>query len=293
MSSSLMLIVNPRSGRGLSKSALGAIISELCMADYLVTVYFSHTDRPGTLVDKYAHKHDLVVCVGGDGTLSAVVSALLHNGLSLPVGYIPAGTANDVAHTLALSKNPGDAAKSIIAGEPKPLDIGMFGDKYFTYIAAFGAFTKASYETKQNAKRTFGHFAYLLEGLSGVFTIKPHHVIVEYDDGIIEDDFAFGGVLNSTSMAGIIRLDAKMVNLSDGMFEIFLVKKPIDPLQFLETSASILLQEYNDDNITFLHSSRVRFTFNEEIAWTIDGEDGGKHITADIKNHREAIRIIM
>jgi len=293
MPRSLMLIVNPFSGRGLSKSALGTIVSQLCASSYIVTIYFAGENTPEELAYKYAKRHELAVCVGGDGTLSSVVSGILRAEASIPVGYIPSGTANDVAVTLALSKDPSIAAQAIIGGKPRPLDIGNFCGRYFTYIAAFGAFTGVSYLTSHSAKRSLGHFAYVLGGLAGVAAIKPRQTIVEYDGGIVEGDFIFGGVMNSTSVAGFLKLDPDRVDLADGMFEVILVKQPINLADFLDILTSIATSSYDGDNVQMLHASKVKFTFDSKVDWTIDGEFGGKYDEIEITNCREAIKIIV
>jgi len=288
-----MLIINPYSGRGLTKTALGTIISYLCADDYNVTVYFSHEKTPEELAFEYAAGYDLVVCVGGDGTLSGVITGLLNSNGTTPIGYIPAGTANDVATSLALSKNTSAAAKKIIKGAPKPLDIGKFHDRYFTYIAAFGAFTSVAYSTPQNTKRSIGHLAYVLEGIADVPNIKPKYTIVEYDNKTIEGEFVFGAVTNSTSVAGLIKLNPERVDLADGEFEIILVKQPIVPADFIDLLSSVAAKTYDGDNVKMLHASKVRFIFDEEVAWTIDGEDGGLHKKVEIKNCHKAVEIVM
>jgi len=293
MLQNLMLIVNPHSGRGLSKTALGTIVSQLCCGGYSVTVYYACDKDVGTLAYEYAKYHDLAVCVGGDGTLNAVCSGLLRSNISIPVGYIPTGTVNDVASTLALSKDLPTAVQSIISGTPRPLDIGLFADRYFTYIAAFGAFTGISYTTPQSAKRALGQFAYVLGGLADVFSIKARHTVVDYDGGVIEGDYIFGGVVNSTSVAGFVKIDPKQVDLADGLFEVILVRQPISLADLMETLTSIVTQSYDGDNVLMLHTSNVLFSFDEEVAWTIDGENGGKHKEVEITNCREAIRIIV
>jgi len=288
-----MLIVNPKSGKGISKSALGTIISQLCANGHIVTTYYTGKFMPDELAYKHAGEYDLIVCVGGDGSISSVVSGIVRSGVPVPIGYIPTGTANDIATTLTLSKIPGEAVQTIINGKPRALDIGMFDGKYFTYIAAFGAFTGVSYTTPQNAKRSLGHLAYVLSGFAEVPTIKPMKTTVEYDGNIISGDFVFGAVVNSTSVAGFIKLDPKRVDLSDGIFEIVLVKQPVDPAAFLELLAKLATKSYDGDNIQLLHAAHVKFTFQEEVAWTVDGEDGGTHKEVEITNAHKAVNIIM
>ena len=292
MQRSMMLIINPHSGRGLSNTALGSIVSRLCDAEYIVTVYFAHDRTPEELAYEYSKHHDLVVCAGGDGTLSGVISGLLNAGKRIPVGYIPAGTANDVATTLALSMDYSQAAQKILDGTPMALDIGRFHDRYFTYIAAFGAFTGVPYLTPQSAKRSLGQFAYVLGGLADMAAIKPRYTIIEYDGKIVEGYFIFGCVTNSTSVAGLVKLDPGLVDLADGMFEIILVRQPVILSDFLDILSSLTVRTYDGDNVQMLHASKVKFTFREEVAWTIDGENGGKHKKVEITNCRKAIEIV-
>ncbi len=288
-----MLIINPHSGKGLSNNALGMIVSLFCEEGYPVTVFSTHLDTAETIAEKYGNAYDLVVCVGGDGTLSGVVSGLMRISNPPPFGYIPAGTTNDMATTLALSKDLKTAVMSVIHGHPVPLDIGCFDDQHFVYIAAFGAFTDVSYTTPQSAKRAFGHLAYVLDGLASVTTIKPQHTVVEHDGGIIEGDFIFGGVTNSTKVAGIVKLDSNDVDLGDGLFEVILVKNPVNASELGNIITGILNHAHDSENVLLLHTKNVTFHFDEEVCWTKDGENGGKHQHLVISNLRHALNIII
>lgn len=288
-----MLIVNPFSGRGLAKSTLGNIVSLICEEGHTVSVYTTHKNSPEFLARTYGAKYDLVVCVGGDGTLSGVASGLIQAVSPPPFGFIPTGTSNDMASTLALSKDPKTAVMTVLNGHAIPLDIGCFKDKFFTYIAAFGAFTGVSYSTRQSAKRALGHLAYVIDGLVSMPAIRPQHTVVEYDDGTIEGNFIFGGVTNSTTIAGFVRLDRKDVDLGDGLFEVILVSNPVNTVELGNIITSILNHTYHSENVLLLHTKKVKFLFDEDVDWTMDGENGGKHRELEITNRRHALRIIV
>ncbi|MCL2201996.1 MAG: YegS/Rv2252/BmrU family lipid kinase [Oscillospiraceae bacterium] len=277
----------------MSKFSLGTVVYQLCSSGHTVTVYFSGELMPDELAYKYASEYELVVCVGGDGTLSAVMSGLVKSGTSVPLGYIPAGTANDIATTLSLSKVPSEAVQTVINGSLRELDIGMFAERYFTYIAAFGAFTGVAHSTPQNIKRSLGHLAYVISGIAEVPAIKPRKLTLEYDGGVISGEFIFGAVVNSTSVAGFLKLDPQKVDLADGMFEIVLVRQPVDPAAFLDLLSSIATKSYDGGNIQMVHASRAKFTFEEEVAWTVDGEDGGLHKEVEITNAHRAVSILV
>ena len=295
MSRHIMLLINPNAGKGGYKSSLAAIAEAFSRSDWLPTVYFTKARGDAReIVKKEAGNYEMVVCLGGDGTLSEVTSGMMLRTDRRPIGYIPLGTANDVAHTLGLSADPAAAAEAIVHGNRFPLDIGQFGqDGFFTYIAAFGAFTEVSYATPQEAKQALGHLAYMLEGLRSLNHLNHYHAIVEYDDGVVRDDFIFGAVTNSTSIAGLLRLDENRVNLADGMFELLLVKTPQNLLDLNSIITAVLSHNFSAPNVLFLRSKEVRILFDEPVAWTRDGEDGGSHRDVLIFNRHPGVELIV
>lgn len=228
-------------------------------------------------------KADALVCCGGDGTLSETVNRLLAAGGGVPLGYIPAGTTNDFANSLGIPREAAKAARLISSGEPKPLDVGRFGYKYFIYVASFGAFTQSSYNTTQSLKSSLGHLAYIIEGIKELPTIKSYHVCVETEEGAYEDDYIFGAVSNSTSLGGIIKLDSGKVDLADGKFELTLVKMPKNLIELNRIVFSLLGGKYDEELITFVHTGKAVFTCAEPMPWSLDGEyaAGGEKVEVE------------
>ena len=290
----LLFIMNPLAGMKKANRYLADIIALFNRAGYDVLTYM--TAAPGdciTAVEQKAASMDLIVCVGGDGTFNETVSGLLHTGLDIPVGYIPAGSTNDFAASLNLPTNVLEAAQLIVEGEPVAYDVGRFGDRHFTYVASFGAFTRVSYATPQSVKNALGHTAYLLSGLQEISQIRPFHVRFDLDDGqVIEDDFIFGAISNSTSMGGILTLDPKQVDMQDGKFELFLVRAPKDVLELSECAKALTEQKYNCKVITFCSASRITVTAPSEMNWTLDGEMEPGHETVLVENLHHSIRLM-
>ena len=110
---------------------------------------------------------------------------------------------------------------------------------------------------------------------------------------MLEDDFIFGAVTNSTSVAGLVRLDAGRVDLADGMFEVLLVRKPADFLAVSDILTSVLSTDFSGPNVMFFRSREVRFMFQDNVAWTRDGEDGGSHRDVYIVNQHPGVEIIV
>ena len=297
MADRMMLLVNPNAGKGGYHSVLADILHIFSDGGWVPTVVFTKYagEAPG-IVTRHACEFDMVTCLGGDGSLSEVAAGMmrLKENLRRPIGYIPLGTTNDVAKTLGISFKPVEAAKGILTGSPMHYDIGQFGfDSYFTYVAAFGAFTEVSYGTPQETKQALGQLAYMIEGIRSLGNIKDYHAIVEYDGGVLEDDFIFGAVTNSTSVAGMVRLDSGRVSLSDGLFEMLLVRKPTDIIATGDILTSVLSADFSGPNVLFLKSSEVRFMFSGNVAWTRDGEDGGSHRDVMIVNRHPGVDIIV
>ena len=291
----LMLIANPYSGRGQVKLNLLDVIQEFSRADYAVTTYVPDRDRGRSVTElarDFASGYDLLVCMGGDGTLSDTIAGLVSGGSDVPLGYIPLGSTNDMANSLCLPKTPLAAARTIVSGTPVPYDVGFYDGKYFSYVAAFGAFTDVSYMTPQNLKNTFGHAAYIFSGLSKLQEINPVRTRVEYDGGVIEDSFIFGGVLNSTSMGGVLKLSDALVTLNDGLFEVLLIRNPLNAAELGAIVSDLLTQNYVSDKVILLHTKKVRFQFHYPTALTRDGESGGLYADVSMENLNHAVRIM-
>lgn len=295
MNKKMMLIVNPVAGRGGYSLNFGEAMRVFSYGGYAVTLYFTKEKNDATVfAQEHGAEYDVVTCVGGDGTLSEVLSGLMKLNNPPPVGYIPMGTANDVATTLHIPKNDTvGAANLILNGEPHPYDVGGFGeDGYFAYIAGFGAFTNVSYSTPQDQKNVLGHLAYVLQGMAELPNIETIRTRVEFDDGIIETDLVYGSMSNSTSVAGIVKLKENMVSLGDGYSELVLVKDPRDVNGFGEILSSVLSGRFDGDKLIILHTKKAKFSFDHPVAWTRDGEDGGKHQELTLVNYHRPVQLI-
>ena len=290
----MLFIMNPYSGTRRANRYLADIITLFNRADYEVNIHM--TAGPGDAT-QFAETHaldvDLVVCCGGDGTLNETITGMIRCGAAAPIGYIPAGSTNDFAASLKLSTNIMQAAQDILEGEAVVYDVGRFCDRYFSYVASFGAFTKSSYATPQSIKNMLGHTAYVLEGISELSQIRPFHVKMELEDETVEDDFLFGCISNSTSIGGILTLDPKLVDMADGYLEVFLVRAPRNLTEISECIQALQNQRYNDcAMITFGPARHVQITAEADMPWTLDGEkfDGQENI--EVENLHHAIRLM-
>ena len=290
----LLFVFNPNAGKSTIKDSLCDIIDIFTKGGYEVTAYPTQARLDGyqKILDDTS-KYDLVVSSGGDGTMSESIKGIMNSGAGVPIGYIPAGTVNDFAHSMDISKNMVDAANAVVKGVPFSYDVGSFNGDYFCYVAAFGAFTDVSYETPQSTKNIFGHLAYLMEAVKRIKDLEAFDITVEHDGEVYRDDFVVGLVSNTISIGGLSNLVAKGVVFDDGLFEVTLIKTPNSPLELSKILNCLIMKNLDPKYFYSFKTSRVRFTSEQEIKWTLDGESGGSYTVADIEALRQAVKIIV
>ena len=290
----LLLIINPVAGRNQAQADLFKMVRVFAEHDCEVTVYPTRGPQDCTrkvLAD--AGRFNLVVCCGGDGTLNEMVSGMMQREEHVPMGYIPLGSTNDFAASLHLPSHVEEAALRCVEGTAFHMDVGSLNDRYFNYIAAFGAFTEASYATPQQIKNALGHLAYILEGVKSLGRLQPIHVRITADGESFEEDYLFGAVTNTVSLGGVLRLDPSRVLLDDGMYELLLVKNPQNPAEAQAMLSALMLQNYDGPLVRMLRASDILFESNHEISWTIDGEFGGSFSTTHILNNKNAVTLMV
>ena len=289
----LLLIMNPCAGTKKANKYLTDILVLFGKNGYNNTVYLTEAAGDAKkFVKQNAKDFDLIVAIGGDGTFNEVVAGVLKSGADVEIGYIPAGSTNDFANSLKLSKNILKAAGDIMDGTAQQIDIGSFNGRNFSYVASFGAFTDISYKTPQNVKNTLGYMAYALEGIKDIGNLKSKHLRFTADDVVIEDDFIFGAICNSTSVGGVINLDPKMVDLSDGMFELLLIRLPKDLFELNEIIIALSSKKYKTKMISFISAKNITIETEEDINWTLDGEYAYGEEIIRVENLNKAIKII-
>lgn len=290
----LLLIVNPRAGKNKSHAPLYDAIARLSEGGYLIHVM--ETKAPGDATRAARDMgglYDTVACYGGDGTLNETISGLMQLDKRPKLGYLPAGSTNDFAATLHIPVVPYMAANIIAGGETMALDVGRHNDRYFSYVASFGAFTKASYSAPQEVKNALGHFAYILEGIKSLDSLRPYHCRITADEETVEGDFIFGSVCNSTSLAGLVKLDPNRVRMDDGEFEVVLLRMPRTALDLTGLLVSLKQMQYDNPGIFFRHASKVTVETEDDIPWSLDGEYAPSQNMVQIENCHGAIKLLV
>ena len=178
----------------------------------------------------------------------------------------------------------------ILGGKPYTCDVGGFNDRFFVYCAAFGAFVNTSFETPQINKNILGRLAYFLEGTKHLNTLKANHLVFKLNGSSIDDDFLYGMVTNSDSIAGVSGFGGFDVHLNDGLFEVLLIKMPRNLLELRQIIAGLIKLDFSPNLFYSFKTDSLQVESQEEmLIWTLDGENGGETRTVKIQNITRAV----
>ncbi|MBR2122025.1 MAG: hypothetical protein IJ930_03690 [Lachnospiraceae bacterium] len=296
----VLMLANVVSGTASAGHHAFKIVELLSRQDCIVTLYPidpRHDLTAEKAISETKGLFDTVVCYGGDGTMNHVVNTLINEKLQVPICYIPGGSTNDFAKSIYNGTVPSleKICRTLTDGKLFYYDIGSLNDTYFNYVAAFGAFTHVSYSTSQNVKNAIGYGAYIL----GVLAAIPEsigyrtHVRLEYDDGVLENDCFIGAVSNTTAVGGMKPVVLNNAELNDGLFEILLIKTPADIAELNDTLTQLTRGNTDNNLVTVVQTKKARFTFDSEVSWTLDGEDGGSWSEVEFSVHPGAIPILL
>ncbi len=288
----LLFIINPKAGLKKNKSYIDDAVNVFEGAGYKVGIKYTKKRLDGTYIAKeYSCKVDMVVCMGGDGTLNEVIAGMMEAQSKTPLGYIPAGSTNDFATSLGLKSDPKQAATFIMSNKSRPLDMGSFNGRQFVYTASAGIFTKTSYSTPQELKNRLGHFAYILHGARELFHIRRLKLKIELEDKTYEGKYIFVAINNATKVGGIMKLDEDFVKFNDGVFELMLIEFPKGPAEFCKLVWQVLNQKFTG-KITLEQIQSARITDCTDIDWSLDGEKEKGRAIVDFKVVHDAVNFI-
>lgn len=294
---SLLFIYNPRSGIQAGYQTvnhrLGEIVNLFTERGFDVIVHPTQCRGDCTeTVKRLAESVDRVVVAGGDGTLNEAINGMMQVGADKPYGYIPCGSTNDFSHSMGIPTQIMTAAENAVSGSPFAYDIGLMNERYFTYVAGFGAFTDVTYTTPQNQKNALGYFAYLISGAASLASITPYHVSFETPDYSGEGSYILGLITNTLQVGGIKNLLPQDIALDDGLFEVIFVKNPKNAVDLNKILVAALKHDFNADCFEYLKTNEITVRSKKPIAWTLDGENGGSFTETKITCHRQALSIL-
>ncbi len=291
-----LILINKIAGTGKAGNDAYDIIKTVAENGYEPIVY---PIVPGTdmtsekLLAEYEGKIDMVLCSGGDGTLNHVMNAIMNMKDKPILSYVPAGSTNDFARGIGIPGQRSKAMEIAVKGKEYIYDVGKINDRYFNYVAAFGAFSKVSYATDQELKNVIGYAAYVISAIAELPQNIRYSIHMKVSaEGISEEgDYLFGAVSNSASVGGMNLFGDTDIHQDDGKMELMLIRAPKNLKEFNAVLAALATREEGNPYITFKQVKYANFYSDEEVQWTLDGEYGGAYTETKIEVVNKAITL--
>lgn len=271
------IIYNPTSGRELFRKHLPEVLEKMEQAGYETSCHATTCEGDAIQAAKVAveRNFDLVIAVGGDGTLNEVISGIAKFEKRPKVGLIPMGTTNDFARAVHIPRDINKAVDIILKGDSIPVDIGLMNDdRYFINIAGGGRITELTYEVPSKLKTVLGQMAYYLKGIEMLPSIRSSRVRIEYD-GQIFDDSAMMFLIGLTNSVGGFEKLAPDASINDGKFTLLILKE-LNMAEFIRVASLALRGEHlSDPHVIYAKASKITVTTEERVLLNLDGEYGG------------------
>lgn len=270
-----MVIMNPSSGKELALDYVTPVEDLLKLEGYEVTVMKTAKELDATryCIAACDRNFDLVVSMGGDGTLHETINGLLGQPHRPTLGVVPMGTVNDFARALGLPLVPEDAIAALASTRTKRADMGQLNDQLFVNVVAAGSLAESLSAVTTEDKSRLGVFAYLKEGLKELASRPAHTFTVRYDDLVWEGQAALFIAALTNSVGGFERL-ASDAAVDDGLLHCFIVKD-LGILNTLTVSVSLLLGNLRSHkDVLYFTAKNVEVSSLEPIRTNVDGEEG-------------------
>jgi diacylglycerol kinase (ATP) len=290
----VLLVYNPMAGQDDNGASRQKIEDRLKGMNWILEVYETTGEEvlPEVVRERVEKNVDLVVVVGGDGTVSGVASGIVNT--KIPLAIIAGGSGNVVAQELKIPLNVDDAL-DLITGEHRFRDIDALckGNQYYFLAVSVGISTRVIQETKREQKRRFGFFAYVYNSLSQLTGIKLRYFRVDVDGRKLSGWASEIIIIN----AGLLGLNAFREGLGvqpdDGKMEVCIVRSRtlVDLMGVLWNV--LVVGERNHPELKCLDvKERVSIETSEPTIIEADGEIIGKTpIQLDLVKH--AIRVVV
>jgi YegS/Rv2252/BmrU family lipid kinase len=287
---SITFIINPKAGRGRAVK-LWKRISAKAMFDYPdATIVL--TEYPGHAKDIASEAvrtgSDLVISVGGDGTVHEILNGIAGKGCAL--GIIPSGSGNDLARTLGIDLDVETAYAMIRSGVKGTIDIGLAGSRYFINIGGVGFDAEVVADMNMNMKFLRGTMAYVASVLKKLVNYRPVRLRIDIDGKIIEKTVYICAVANGRFYGGGMML-APRANIRDGLFDICIIED-LNKWEFLKTFPKVFSGTHVSHPKVSMHKGKhIVIEGPENLFIHADGEVFG-NLPADFRIIPNGIDII-
>ncbi len=285
----IVFIINPFSGTSAKVSIPELIANRIDSNKFNHSISFTEYAGHAITLSKEAVDNgaDVVVAVGGDGSVNEVAQSLI--GTNTCLGVLPGGSGNGFAMHLGLGRNPEKAIEFLNTGKELLIDTCSVNDRFFANVAGIGFDARIAFMTKKNKKR--GFLPYFSTSIKESNKFKPASLRIKLDGKQFEGDYAVAVVANA-SMYGYHFTIAPEASLQDGIMDIMLVKK--SPLyKYFLTSFRFLNRSLHLSNITETYQGKeLTITLDAKDYLHVDGEGYESELELKFKINPKSLKVI-
>ena len=269
---SALVIINKKSGKEKFTHIKETLRQTLKAQGFNMTVNYTTADNGSQgIITELNKAPDLLVIVGGDGTVSDVINQLYLHNINIPIAIIPTGTTNDLARVNDVPLNAIKAAESIQAHSFKEIDVLKINNFYASYLVAFGNFMTSFARVSTNNKKRFGRLAYLFSSIKIITHLKKYRVQLKTDILDIEIDSVFT-IVSSISSVGSLEKLLPTAKADDGLLHIL----NISPVRLFEVPKILYLallgRITEHPKVTYLTAKNVSVRTQSLSHMNIDGD---------------------
>lgn len=271
----ILFYYNPYSGSGVFQNKLDLIIARCQAAGFQVIPVRAARgkiiDEALSMIDE--QDFDRIIAAGGDGTINLCVNAMVSHNIDLPLGILPAGTANDFAYYFELPNELEEQLDIALGQKTTRVDVGSVNSRIFINVCAMGALVDVSQKTDPNLKNALGTMAYYLRALAELPQVHPIRVKLTTPAQVFEEQIYFMVVMNGESAGGFRKL-SPMGSMQDGMLDVIAFRKmPI--MEFGPLLFEVLNGRHPENkNVLYFHTDDLVIESEEDMDTDIDGEHG-------------------
>ncbi len=290
MSKKIAFIVNPFSGTGRKEDLSGMIIRGLDQSFDKPEIIFTKYRGHGTeLAKEFAEKgFQIVVAVGGDGTVNEVARSLIHTDTSL--GIIPIGSGNGLARHLGIPTSVRKAIKQLNYSEPILIDYGLVNEHPFFCTCGTGFDAYVSTEFAKGKRR--GIMSYIEKIITGYFSYKSQNYHLE-GEGIDLKVKAFVLTFANASQWGNNAYIAPQASVQDGQMDISIMSN--FPVIAIPTLALNLFAKNIDKDLfmTTLRAKSIVLRREESGPFHYDGEPYEEGTEIYVKTVTDGLKVLV
>jgi diacylglycerol kinase (ATP) len=234
-----------------------------------VRVTFERGDAERIAREAAAAGADVVVAVGGDGTVNEVVNGL--DGYETPLGVLPLGTANDFARQAGIPANVDHAMDVILVRNPVLIDTASLNGRRFLNVSTGGIGAEATAATPLQAKAALGQLAYAITGIRKLAYFETKHAVFRSGGFVLECDFLIFAVGSGLASGGG-RLVTPHASTTDGMIDLCIVER-MPRREFARTVLRLRHGEHvGEDGVHYVRLHDLTIEGKSPISVNVDGE---------------------